>query len=1002
MVLKKSNSRLNSGATQRVSRGGVIFAEPITMTMENVIAFTVPPIQPKNEKLEENVSKCLEKIWNYIQWEGPGLPRIQISNYNSAVFYTLNKDKRWLLPARIDTMMSDIDFLQKIPEYFNLRMVKRKDIPNRSYRKPHLSETKDAFKILAQRAQEGVGNQEKKSRKRLTYHGRGVQRPHEYQRKPHKERNRVHTPFPDNVKAELDIGVVLPYHVDARSAYNYNYDLRYGGYGNLRHNPKSFFKTKSYVNGQKECFKGFTKADMKEDTIETLMELHGECEEYMDYCDTDCCHSLHVYSKGCNKDLAQEVYLCDLIVDNKKKTKRQRKRKEKIDVQMFYKDWCNQQSDKVFTEKNWRSEHNLKQSSRHNLQDDQLNHSFEIISSEEAAYDLDVEQPNKSHSLVDEFNSGNVQFDLSFVNVDLVEETLFSCENELDQQQLSESGVVDVCLGNSYPPCFVVKFSGENDETKEWYLVGKKSGHPNSSWLISIQCQDNLEINAKCRQRISEQLGCRLTFQNLIYLVSALKYDVFGEHSCLTTNKKLGHATSSNFIWQLLPQTRTISTHTTTDAVSLLQQQLEYKGDPEQLFLTSLIKTKAEVIQTSDCTTCCLPYTPDNPALMLSCGHAFCVSCWRTHLFYNNRHGTSYLPCMITNCSCQMDLVTLKSILPFSVVTKWSNQARDNLIDSNPKCNWCPEKDCQKFAISTSFPLKTQFGFPVSCGCSHNWCGNCQKTPHWPTSCDQMSAYNKLLEKTGAQLKFGQAVFRIKLKHCPQCENPIEKNGGCPSMVCRACSFNFCWQCLRDTQTHNIFACKDSSESYKTHSLANDLVSDLPIKYFTTCLELHKFSSHIKLLEKWLQNILQMKAVTVKFPTSVLCVSDNKSMLDLTKSLAEESFYFLEHASTFMEMFYVLLSFAAVDKRKFCKITAVSLHKMSRLEFINKRLENYVMGKTLPQISKSVRSIEILLKAGENAISELVQLAPLLQNISKDVKAETIGELEPLKYLRYK
>ncbi|XP_059176020.1 uncharacterized protein LOC131955781 [Physella acuta] len=658
MVLKKSNSGLNSGGTQRLARGGQACNTQRPMIMENVIAISVPPIKPRDEKLEENVSKCLEKIWNYIQWKGPGLPQIQCSKCEGSVFYSMNKAKRWLLPAALDTMMTDFDFLREVNENLNVAVIQSKDIPNGTSYKHAMVDKKYSWKILAQSTQECEQNQEKKSRKRFTYHGRGVQRQHHFLRKhPIEKPKRGDTSLPESVKAELDINVYLPYHVDARSAYNFNYEHKFLHFGHLRHNKKSFFKTKGYVNGLKEYCKGYTKAEMKEDTIETLTELRGECEDYMVYCDKGYYYFFQAYFKGRKKDFAREFDISDLIVDSKKKTRRRKKKKQRLDLKMFYKDWLvHADISEVVAEKNWRSEQSLKQSSTQNLQDDQLNHSFEIISSEEAAF-LDVEKTNKFHSLSDEFKSGTMEFDSSFVNVDLVEETLFSCENELDQQQLRESGVVDVCLGNSYPPCFVVKFSGENDETKEWYLVGKKSGHPNSSWLISIQCQDNLKINAKFRQRMSEQLECRLAFQNLIYLVSGLKNNVVGEPVCLTTNKKLDHAAPSNFIWQLLPQTRTISTHTITEAVSLLQQQPEHKGDPEQLFLTSLIKTKAEVIKTSDCTTCCLPYTPDNPALMLSCGHAFCVSCWRTHLYYNNRHGTSYLPCMITSCSAKWTLL---------------------------------------------------------------------------------------------------------------------------------------------------------------------------------------------------------------------------------------------------------------------------------------------------------------------------------------------------------
>lgn len=32
-------------------------------------------------------------------------------------------------------------------------------------------------------------------------------------------------------------------------------------------------------------------------------------------------------------------------------------------------------------------------------------------------------------------------------------------------------------------------------------------------------------------------------------------------------------------------------------------------------------------------------------------------------------------------------------------------------------------------------------------------------------------------------------------KKCPNCNEPIEKNGGCNHMTCKSCSYDFCWIC---------------------------------------------------------------------------------------------------------------------------------------------------------------------------------------------------------------
>ena len=46
-------------------------------------------------------------------------------------------------------------------------------------------------------------------------------------------------------------------------------------------------------------------------------------------------------------------------------------------------------------------------------------------------------------------------------------------------------------------------------------------------------------------------------------------------------------------------------------------------------------------------------------------------------------------------------------------------------------------------------------------------------------------------------------------KKCPTCGTLIQKNGGCPHMTCKACTYEFCWTCLESWKDHigNHFEC---------------------------------------------------------------------------------------------------------------------------------------------------------------------------------------------------
>ena len=47
-------------------------------------------------------------------------------------------------------------------------------------------------------------------------------------------------------------------------------------------------------------------------------------------------------------------------------------------------------------------------------------------------------------------------------------------------------------------------------------------------------------------------------------------------------------------------------------------------------------------------------------------------------------------------------------------------------------------------------------------------------------------------------------AIKAKIKTCPRCMFPIEKNGGCNHLTCSRCHFEFCWICL-SAYTFNHF-----------------------------------------------------------------------------------------------------------------------------------------------------------------------------------------------------
>ena len=134
---------------------------------------------------------------------------------------------------------------------------------------------------------------------------------------------------------------------------------------------------------------------------------------------------------------------------------------------------------------------------------------------------------------------------------------------------------------------------------------------------------------------------------------------------------------------------------------------------------------------------------------------------------------------------------------------------------------------------------------PVECVCGHNSCFACGNESHTPVSCvlmerwlDLVGAEANAVSTAAADAKdvIATAATRRKewdrrghrvspyiprvidklTKECPHCRTPIEKTGGCNSMVC-ICGKEFCWLCLKPhsnhTTGHAVAACHRYEEN---------------------------------------------------------------------------------------------------------------------------------------------------------------------------------------------
>lgn len=253
------------------------------------------------------------------------------------------------------------------------------------------------------------------------------------------------------------------------------------------------------------------------------------------------------------------------------------------------------------------------------------------------------------------------------------------------------------------------------------------------------------------------------------------------------------------------------------------------------------------------------------------------------------------------------------------------------------------------------------------------------------------------------------AFYLVDMKKCPNCKYPIEKYLGCPSMVCRMCWFNFCWNCLKSTATHNVYSCTmPPSSKLITYQLTNKLVYDLPINFFLESLQANRDHALQSKNSSWLAKVRlnsELKALRLRHHQHGLrasCENSSRSGDKILLDLADDALAFIKSAIAQIELFYVIMGFVhRPNTTKKNRLTTAVNTKISRLRFVIDRLDSHIVGKTLTYIGARSKQIQLLLHTGASTVQEMFSLVPMLQQASKDVDTSWVESVDPSKHLRY-
>jgi len=136
---------------------------------------------------------------------------------------------------------------------------------------------------------------------------------------------------------------------------------------------------------------------------------------------------------------------------------------------------------------------------------------------------------------------------------------------------------------------------------------------------------------------------------------------------------------------------------------------------------------------------------------------------------------------------------------PSSPPTKQQALHETDQKPAAPRRSWVSDIFGNRYSASLTFAQPSPTATPsapdiLTCNdCGARACGPCDRPWHEGETCEQYQARVK------DRMEEEEASLKELLKHskkCPQCERPIQKNGGCKHMHCTQCRVDFCWDCV--------------------------------------------------------------------------------------------------------------------------------------------------------------------------------------------------------------
>ena len=222
------------------------------------------------------------------------------------------------------------------------------------------------------------------------------------------------------------------------------------------------------------------------------------------------------------------------------------------------------------------------------------------------------------------------------------------------------------------------------------------------------------------------------------------------------------------------------------------ESEYEYCSDDDENCMGFLAKSPGktvvpedDLIYNMDCLTCpiCFEQAEPGAALVLPCGHSFCVECFMHYVDAQAGEGrANNIQCPQLQCGKIVSKVILQDLCDQNTIQRLDHLSELAFVAGNVDYHHCPTPDCPNVLY-----WKAGNGSPIGdCfRCKMTSCLKCGARPfHHEKTCEECNKFQLTDE----------SLLKCGIRVCRRCGEGVELASGCYKMKCR-CGYRFCFVC---------------------------------------------------------------------------------------------------------------------------------------------------------------------------------------------------------------